>query len=161
MNWFTADFHLSHKNIIKYCDRPFKNVDEMNAIILDNLLKNVDQGDILYFLGDLTFDKKIAQDFFNVLKDIEIHFIVGNHDSSQVVKIAQKRCASVSQIKNVIIEEQSITLCHYAMRVWNKSHYNSWQLYGHSHANLNGIGKQFDVGVDSNNFLPVPFEKLK
>lgn len=161
MKWFTADFHLSHKNIIKYCDRPFKNVEEMNATILDNLFKSVNRGDTLYFLGDLTFDKKIANNFFNVLKDIEIHFIIGNHDSSQVIKIVQDRCTSVSQIKNIRIEEQSITLCHYAMRVWHKSHFNSWQLYGHSHGNLSGIGKQYDVGVDYNNFSPVSFETLK
>ncbi len=161
MNWFTADYHLSHTNIIKYCNRPFKNVEEMNAMILDNLIKSVDQGDVLYFLGDLTFDKEIAKNFFNVMKDIEIHFIIGNHDSSQVIKIAQKKCESVAHLQNIIIEEQSITLCHYALRVWNKSHFNSWQLYGHSHGTLNGVGKQYDVGVDSNNFLPVSFDKLK
>ncbi|KKL95432.1 hypothetical protein LCGC14_1854620, partial [marine sediment metagenome] len=56
--------------------------------------------------------------------------------------------------------DQPITLCHYAMRVWDKSHFNSWQLYGHSHGTLNGIGKQYDVGVDANNFLPVSFANL-
>ena len=158
--YFTADYHLSHKNIIKYCNRPFKTIDEMNAIILDNLVKNIVPGDMLYILGDLTFDKKIAKDFFELLKDAEIHFVVGNHDSSQVIKICQKYCASVSRLKNIIIEDQPITLCHYAMRVWDKSHFNSWQLYGHSHGNLDDIGKQYDVGVDVNNFLPVPFAKI-
>ena len=161
MNWFTADFHLSHKNIIQYCNRPFKTIEEMNAIILDNLLKSVNRGDTLYFLGDLTFDKNIATDFFNILKDVEVYFIIGNHDSFQVIKITQEKCVSVSQIINISIEEQPITLCHYAMRVWNRSHFNSWQLYGHSHGNLSDIGKQYDVGVDSNNFLPVSFAKLK
>jgi hypothetical protein len=23
-------------------------------------------------------------------------------------------------------------LCHYAMRVWNRSHHGAWHLYGHS-----------------------------
>ncbi len=57
--------------------------------------------------------------------------------------------------------DQPITLCHYAMRVWHKSHFNSWQLYGHSHGKLNPIGKQYDVGADSNNLSPVSFEMLK
>jgi len=47
------------------------------------------------------------------------------------------------------------------LRVWEKSHFNSWQLYGHSHGNLDDIGKQYDVGVDANNFLPVSFANLK
>jgi len=47
------------------------------------------------------------------------------------------------------------------MRTWPKSHYNTWQLFGHSHGKLKGIGKQLDVGVDTNNFYPYTFEQLK
>jgi calcineurin-like phosphoesterase family protein len=28
--WFTADFHLNHSNILRHCNRPFPNVEEMN-----------------------------------------------------------------------------------------------------------------------------------
>jgi hypothetical protein len=48
-----------------------------------------------------------------------------------------------------------ITLCHWCMRVWPKSHYNSWHLYGHSHGKLPSEGKSHDVGVDNNNFYPL------
>jgi calcineurin-like phosphoesterase family protein len=37
---------------------------------------------------------------------------------------------------------------------------NSWQLYGHSHGKLPPIGKQWDIGVDNNNFYPVSFNKI-
>jgi calcineurin-like phosphoesterase family protein len=47
------------------------------------------------------------------------------------------------------------------MRVWNKSHLNSWQLYGHSHGDLDPIGKQYDVGVDSNDFKPLSYEEIE
>ena len=40
--WFTADFHLSHKNIIKNCNRPFKNVAEMDSILINNLKERID-----------------------------------------------------------------------------------------------------------------------
>jgi calcineurin-like phosphoesterase family protein len=49
--WFTADFHLGHKNIIRYCNRPFGTVEEMNRTILDRLNNLVKANDILYFLG--------------------------------------------------------------------------------------------------------------
>ncbi len=160
MIWFTADFHLSHKNIIKYCNRPFKNVAEMDSILIDNLKERLNPKDILYFLGDLTFKEKVAHEFFEIFEDIEIYYIIGNHDFSKVINVARKSCASVSLLKDIKIVDQSITLCHYAMRVWNKSHYNSWQLYGHSHASLKSIGKQHDIGVDNNNFFPVSFEDL-
>ena len=28
--WFTADSHIGHRNIIKYCQRPFSDVKDMN-----------------------------------------------------------------------------------------------------------------------------------
>lgn len=45
-----------------------------------------------------------------------------------------------------------ITLCHYSMRSWNKSHYASWCLFGHHHGSLEPYGLSFDVGVDCWNF---------
>jgi calcineurin-like phosphoesterase family protein len=131
--WFTADFHLSHKNIIKYTNRPFESIQEMDTILIKNLEERLSNGDVLYFLGDLTFNEQKANYFFEKLKNIEIHFIIGNHDSSNIIRIANENCASVSHMKDIKNEGQSLTLCHYAMRVWNKSHFNAWQLYGHSH----------------------------
>ena len=160
MIWFSADFHLSHKNIIKYCNRPFRNIEEMDYAILENLKSKTKPKDILYYLGDLTFHESVAVEFFEMFKHLEIHYITGNHDNQKVLKIVEEYCISVSPLKDIKIQEQSITLCHYAMRVWNKSHFNSWQLYGHSHAILEPVGKQYDVGVDNNNFFPVSFDEL-
>ena len=56
--WFTADFHLGHKNIIRYCNRPFDTVEEMNRTILDRLNNLVKANDILYFLGDFCIGPK-------------------------------------------------------------------------------------------------------
>jgi len=161
MIWFSSDFHLAHKNIINYCNRPFKKVEEMDYKIFINMSKCLNSGDTLYFLGDLTFEEYVAEDFFKNFRHITIHFITGNHDPVNVIAIASEYCASVSEIKDINIEDQNITLCHYAMRVWNKSHLNAWQLFGHTHGSLQPIGKQYDVSVDNNNFLPVSFEKIK
>ncbi len=90
MIWFTADFHLSHKNIIKYCNRPFKSVAEMDSILVNNLKERINPKDILYFLGDLTFKEKVAHKFFEIFEDIEIYYIIGNHDSNKVVNVARK-----------------------------------------------------------------------
>jgi hypothetical protein len=50
--WFTADFHLGHRNILRYCNRPFQSTGEMDEAILGNLNSRVGQSDVLYFLGD-------------------------------------------------------------------------------------------------------------
>ena len=48
-------------------------------------------------------------------------------------------------------QKQFIVMCHYGMRVWNKSHHGSWMLYGHSHDSMEHEtwGRSMDVGVDS------------
>jgi len=161
MKWFTADYHLSHSNIIRYVNRPFNDVDMMNKVILDNLEQRLQKTDVLYYLGDLTFKKKVAKAFFERFNKVEIHYVIGNHDKHEILKVAKKYCKSVSHLKDIQVKNHNITLCHYAMRVWNKSHLNSWQLYGHSHGNLNPIGKQYDVGIDNNDFKPVSLDKIE
>ena len=42
--YWTSDTHFSHANVIKYCNRPFKNVDEMNATLIENWNKTVGKG---------------------------------------------------------------------------------------------------------------------
>ncbi len=49
--WFTADFHFGHSNIIRYCNRPFRNAEEMDQTILERLNSSVKANDILYFLA--------------------------------------------------------------------------------------------------------------
>jgi len=50
--WFTADFHLGHANIIRYCNRPFSTVEEMDQAIVERLNASAKPNDVLYFLGD-------------------------------------------------------------------------------------------------------------
>jgi calcineurin-like phosphoesterase family protein len=63
----------------------------------------------------------------------------------------------------IAVEGQDITLCHYALRVFNKSHHGSWHLYGHSHGTLpdDPNSLSFDVGVDCHNYFPISLDQVK
>lgn len=53
--WYLSDLHLGHGNIIKYCSRPFKDVDQMNTVLIDNCNSRIKDGDIVYHIGDFCF----------------------------------------------------------------------------------------------------------
>lgn len=159
MIFFTADSHFWHNNIIKHCNRPFSSVEEMDKTIIDRWNSVVRDNDIVYHLGDFCWKTKVDvwESYVKQLKGT-IHLIKGNHDLSR--KQISHLFASVEWLDNIKYNKQDIILCHYAMRVWYKSHHDSWMLYGHSHNLLPPEGKQLDVGVDCHNFYPVSIDKV-
>ncbi len=160
-SYFTADWHLFHANIIKYCNRPFSNVEEMNTIILDRLNEKVSPNDNLYFLGDMAFcpEYKLL-DWLDKVKCRNIFALKGNHD--RTASSIRDRFVWYKDMAEIKVNEQRIVLCHYAMKVWNKSHHGAWHLYGHSHGTLpdDKNSLSIDVGVDTNNFYPYSLDDI-
>jgi calcineurin-like phosphoesterase family protein len=173
--FFTSDQHLSHRNVIKYVNRPFKNVDEMNEAIIERWNNTVGPNDVVFNLGDVAFEKDEAKrDWMLSRMNGEKHLIWGNHDKG-LKHGWQRNFKSVADMRVIHVPPeanagyvghrgggQRIVLCHYAMRVWDQSHYGTWQLYGHSHGSLPDDKGMLscDVGVDCWNFTPVSMEQL-
>lgn len=153
MYFFTADEHYGHANIIRYCKRPFASVAEMDSELIRRHNEVVGAKDIVVHAGDFTLaPPQVARQYLTRLTGEHV-FIRGSHDrwmSGPPVDLWEKT-----------IDGQYLVVCHYAMRVWPRSHYNSWQLFGHSHGGLEPVGKQWDVGVDNNNFYPLSFKELR
>lgn len=164
MDFFTADQHFCHKQIITYCKRPFNDVDKMNEVMVKRWNETVVRGDTIYVIGDLILcnNKNYAQDLLNSLHG-RIILINGDHDA---IKGALKnRFHFIDKYyiyrSKELPEKMIISLFHWAQYLWQKSHFNSWHLFGHSHGKCEGIGKSFDVGVDCNDFRPVSLDKVK
>lgn len=161
--FFTADTHFSHGNIIKYCNRPFADAHSMNQAIVRNWNAVVADGDLVYHLGDFCFGREEYQldALLNQLKG-RIVLIKGNHDSL-AWRYRRKFFGAWDSYLETEVQGQEITLCHYAMRVWNKSHRGSWHLYGHSHGSLpdDPHARAFDVGVDCHDFAPISFNQVQ
>ena len=151
--WFTADQHFGHKNIIEHCDRPFETLQEMNAEIILRHNSVVSKDDIVVHAGDFCCvnNKDQASIYIKQLNGNHI-FLRGSHDNWLP--------GSAKYVWRKRIDGHLIVACHYAMRTWECSHRNSWQLYGHSHGGLPAIGKTLDIGVDSHNFYPWSFDEI-
>ena len=159
--WFTSDFHLGHRNIIRSCSRPFASVDEMDAAILANLNKLVGADDALYFLGDFCLGgPDQARQYRDRIVCRNIHVVEGNHDAA--LRDLTGVFSGSNQLVEVRVRGQRIVLCHYAMRVWHHSWRGVWHLYGHSHGNLTDdpASLSIDVGVDSHGFRPWHFDEI-
>lgn len=183
--------HYNHKNLVKGISswtnkvkcRDYETLDEHNDKLVKNINSCVALDDTLYFLGDWSFGStKDILDFRNRLVCKNIHMILGNHDKTIKQKqrelIGQNKFTSISQIKEVKIEDQLIVLCHFPMRTWEKAHKGSWMLHGHCHGTLENhyrfkqlfskffirteIAKTMDVGIDTHpQFKPYSYEAIK
>lgn len=159
--FFTADLHLGHQNIIKYCNRPFRDADHMNTALIRNWNSRVKHGDTVFHLGDFCCygaergvpGTKIKSDSWIEQLCGNIIHIRGNHDANNTVKCALEY--ATVQFSNTL---------------WFMSHRPPWQLpvpppeadvylCGHDHEkwrteNWNGH-LVINVGVDANKFIPL------
>lgn len=78
--YFISDLHLSHNNIIKYCNRPYENVEDMNNDIIKRWNSVVSKNDTVWVLGDIGLGKK--ENIKKLLLQLNGHkkLIMGNHD---------------------------------------------------------------------------------
>lgn len=151
--FFTSDNHWFHTNIIKYCNRPFSSVDEMNEGLIERWNAVVKPNDTVWTLGDVVFSD--INNIEGIIKRLNgnLHIVLGNHDktiSNQRGRLLTSGAVKeICDYKELSWNKQKICLFHYAQRAWNGSHYGSWQLFGHTHGSMEPYGKSVDVGIDS------------
>lgn len=171
--WFWSDPHFNHDNIIKYCDRPFKNSEEMNERLIANCNSVVkSKKGIVFCLGDFGWFKSV-EEVENICNRLNgtIYFVLGNHDGSILRSFCKQKNIDFRQMFDIMVyddevefKKQPITLCHYPMFSWNKSHRGAWQLFGHHHGSFDKSvlsPNQYEVSVECINYTPISYEKIK
>lgn len=164
MDFFSADLHFGHFNIIEYCNRPFTSSEEMDTTIIDNINAKVGKSDRLFCLGDFCF-KSQASDYLKRIVCKNVWLIKGNHDYKPSQKDGFAQVLDYHEEKYDIGEKHKkrVVMFHYPILEWNQSFRGSYMLFGHVHGNRN---KQYqnqyglDVGVDSHSFSPLSFDDI-
>lgn len=176
--FFTSDTHFNHSNIIKFCDRPFVNVREMDDTLINNWNNVVGEDDIVFHLGDFAWGgSQIWNDTLNKLNGRK-YLILGNHDMKNIRQGYMDKFEFVGYQMQIRIEDRSIYLNHYPFLCYGGSYRGEdsvWQLFGHVHT-CSGPHKhegkdderlkylfpfQYDVGVDNNNYAPISWSDVK
>ena len=166
--FFTSDHHFGHANIIKFCNRPFADVREMDKVMIERWNEKVKPNDTVYHLGDFGLTSK--ENLAAILEQLngKIHLIVGNHEGAALQN--RKRFEWIKEYYELKVKDadcsngvQRIILFHYAMRTWRGQGRGNWHLYGHSHGNLPDLedSLSFDIGVDAHDFYPLSYEEVK
>lgn len=118
MNYYIADLHLGHSNIIKLSKRPFKTVDEMDETIIKNWNSRVKDNDNVYILGDFAYKTKNIEEYLKQLQGNK-YLIMGNHDKTIIKdKKLRKYFVAIKDILMVEDQKTQIVLCHYPMVEW-------------------------------------------
>ena len=145
---FTADLHGNDTTIALL--RGFKTKEEHDSWLIHCWNQQVKRSDLVYMLGDFCKgDHKTVRSFRMKLQG-KIILIAGNHDHQNRIQNLPELFTGIYDIKEIKIQGFKTTLCHYSLRTWPSSNFNSFMLHGHSHGGLLPQGKQLDVDIGSN-----------
>lgn len=130
-NFFVADLHFGHGNILRYDNRPFDTVEQMDAAMIRNWNDTVQENDTVYVLGDISWHRE--KETLKILSQLKGHKVLirGNHDRVSP-KIA--KCFDlVTDYLELNDNGTRVVLSHYPMPFWNHQFQDSIHLYGHVH----------------------------
>lgn len=188
--YFTSDTHINHKNICRgvseWVDNPlmgqfrtrdFKNLDQMNSAIIDNINHKVGQDDILVHLGDFSFGgHQHIPEFRQRILCQNIIFVYGNHDE-HIQKNTGNYQSLFSSVHHYLELEvvkpfhqifgltirQNFVLCHFPIASHNNIRKGWMHLHGHVHSDKTrklSPGKMLDVGMDGNDLTPYSLSEV-
>ena len=174
--FFTSDTHWGHTNILAFCNRPYKNVEEMNHCLIDNWNKKVPVDGVVFHLGDFAWG---GYPFWKNIRDQlngKIILIKGNHDEKNLTSTAaQELFEHVAYQMKIRVEGRAVYLNHNPFLCYGGTYRDPkglvYQAFGHVHSGPGAKGldverlgvlfpTQYDVGVDNNNYEPISWAEF-
>ena len=155
-----SDLHFDHKNIIRFCNRPFRTTREMNHALMENWNRVVGDDDRVYYLGDMAYGRqKRPIDFWLSKLNGEIRFIRGNHDTDIITR------AEVIKDKFPIrYRGREFLLMHDPYR---PSWWDGWIIHGDKHNNdlaryphVHHKNKTINVCAELTKYTPISLDEI-
>lgn len=161
-----SDTHFNHKNVIEYCNRPFKNTEEMDRELINNWNNVVNEDDIVICLGDFCFgEKENIKKYAQKLNGHKI-LIKGNHDRKKSLYIE----AGFQECENYFIfppgglrfNSKTVILSH---KPYQNLPSDTVNIHGHIHEKTldpdkYDINRYFNVSVENINYTPIELQEI-
>lgn len=184
--WFTSDTHFGHANIIKFCDRPFDSVDEMNEQLVSRWNALVHPEDIVFHMGDVAMGTIVESLRYIPRLNGYKYLVPGNHDRCwrghkkvRAVDFQMYRDVGfelLNETEHMVIGQTPdshgtvVTVSHMPYEGdshdedrfmdWRPDDDGRWLIHGHVHEKWQVNGRQINVGVDVWDFQPVAESQL-
>jgi len=174
--FLSGDHHLSHRNIIQFCSRPFTSIEHMNDELVSRWNARVKSNDCVLYLGDVTLINyhkdalcEKRPDFVELIKSLNgrIILIPGNHDDKRMFSfyedcgwhVVRNKLHSGKQKTMYGFILNDVMFCHNYNAAVMSDNAGKVVVHGHAHGarqhNEGDPRTYIDVGVDCWNYTPV------
>ena len=157
MIYFTADLHLGHGNIIKYCHRPFDDADHMDCALIQRWNEVVSPDDTVYVLGDLTMKGPSQCALYASRLAGTIRVVPGNHDRAWL-KHPPSQIEILPSSFRYLVDDVTTLICQHEPipALSPLAPFSTYLLHGHSHGQTRQLPpRTLDVGVDCHVYRPI------
>src|ERR1044072_8604621 len=160
MIYFASDTHFGHFNIIRYCERPFANVEEMNRQLINNWNSVVKFDDTVYHLGDFAMGPKELWGNYRAALNGRIVFVCGNHDEPR--ERWRREVLSPGDEEHDVLRLKTkygeIYMKHEPPSYNRDMSTLFLRMCGHVHTQFKKIDNVVNVGVDVWGYKPITLE---
>ena len=126
--FYISDTHFGHKNILKYDNRLYFTVAEMDADLIKRWNNAVKPTDTVYHLGDFSWLKPAEEsEILQQLNGTKI-LIRGNHDYKPTAEWAE-----VLPFAEIVDNGRHVILSHFPIASYKNMTHGYYHLYGHVH----------------------------
>ena len=131
MIYYISDLHFGHKNVLRFDNRPFADVDLMDEVLIRNWNERVTEDDTAYVLGDAFWRNE--ENSVRIIQRLHghKHMIRGNHD--RIHGRLRFHWESIEHYAEINDENKLVILSHYPIPFYKNQHYGAVMLYGHVH----------------------------
>lgn len=166
---YWGDPHFGHANAIRFDQRPFLDVNQMDSQMIDIYNAEVDDKDDVYFVGDVTFRSVHNPEWYLKQLKGKKHLVVGNHDD-KLLKDSQALSyfETVQDMAYIKDGDTWVHICHYPMAEWRGAYHGSVHVYSHIHGSNNtasrfmhSLENTYNAGCMLYGYKPVTLDKMK